>query len=145
LLHRLEPGLLAPILLGPLNVPDVKHPLTHLNGLRVFHHLRKVRVDDLLVELVLGRTWEGHGDLDLSEKQPETRTEEKLAIQWSKQMGVYMKNFFFLQNKHTGGKRSWEGTRGAHKATRRAPGGRALLPWDLLVGPLGCFLFLYFF
>ena len=54
LLHRLEPSLLVPVLLGPLNVPDVEHPLMHLNGLRVFHHLRKVRVDDLFEELVLG-------------------------------------------------------------------------------------------
>ena len=54
LLHRLEPGLLAPVLLGPLNVLNVDHPLTRLNGLRVLHHLRKVRVDDLLIELVLG-------------------------------------------------------------------------------------------
>jgi hypothetical protein len=36
--------------------------------LRVLHHLRKVRVDDLLEELVLGRTWRRHGDLDLLEK-----------------------------------------------------------------------------
>jgi hypothetical protein len=39
LLHRFEPGLHAPGLLGSLNIPDVKHPLMHLDGLRVFHHL----------------------------------------------------------------------------------------------------------
>jgi hypothetical protein len=37
-----------------MNIPDVKHPLMHLDLLGVFHHLWKVRVDDLLTELVLG-------------------------------------------------------------------------------------------
>ena len=36
-----------------LNIRDVQHPLTHLNGLRVLQHLRKVGVDDLLEKLVL--------------------------------------------------------------------------------------------
>ena len=40
LLHCFEPGLHASGLLGSLNIPDVKHPLMHLDGLRVFHHLR---------------------------------------------------------------------------------------------------------
>mgnify|MGYP005836138013 CR=1 FL=1 len=35
LLHRLKPGLHSSYLLGPLNIPDVEQPLTHLNGLRV--------------------------------------------------------------------------------------------------------------
>ena len=37
-----------------LNIEDVQHPLTHLNGLRVLHHLREVGVDDLLKKFVLG-------------------------------------------------------------------------------------------
>ena len=43
-------------------------------------HLREVVVDDLLEELVLGGTWRRHGDLDLSEKQLETRTEDNCTI-----------------------------------------------------------------
>jgi hypothetical protein len=46
----------------------------------VFHHPRKVRVDDLLVELVLGGAWCSHGDLDLSGKQQERRTEDFSVI-----------------------------------------------------------------
>ena len=37
-----------------LNIADVQHPLTHLNGLRVMQHLREVGVDDPLEKLVLG-------------------------------------------------------------------------------------------
>jgi hypothetical protein len=33
LLHSFEPGLHGSRLLGPWNIPDVEHPLTHLNGL----------------------------------------------------------------------------------------------------------------
>ena len=54
LLHCLESCLHAS---GPpwsLNTTDVQQPITHLNGLRVSQHLREVRVDDLLEELVLG-------------------------------------------------------------------------------------------
>ena len=68
LIHCFESCLHAPGLLWPLNIPNVKHPLMHVNGLRVLHHLRKVGVDDLLVELVLGGAWRRHDDLDLSEK-----------------------------------------------------------------------------
>ena len=57
-----------------LHIADVQHPITHLNGLRVSQHLREVRVDNLLEELVLGSTWGRHDDLDLSEKQLKTRT-----------------------------------------------------------------------
>ena len=56
-----------------LNIVHVQHPLMHLNGLRVLQILREVGVDDLLKELVLGGTWRCHGDLDLSEKQLETK------------------------------------------------------------------------
>ena len=54
LLHHLEPGLHVSHLLGPLNIPYVEHPLMHLNGLRVLHHLPQIRVDDVLKEIVLG-------------------------------------------------------------------------------------------
>ena len=48
LLHCFESCLHASGHLRPLNIVDVQHPLTHLNGLRVLQHLREVRVDDLL-------------------------------------------------------------------------------------------------
>ena len=66
--HHFDPGLHASGPPWPLNIPDVKYPLTHLHGMRVFHHLQKIGVDDLLIELVLGGAWRRHGDLDLSEK-----------------------------------------------------------------------------
>ena len=68
LLHCFKPCLHAS---GPpwsLNIADVQHPLTHLNGLRVLQHLREVGVDDLFEELVLGGTWRCQEDLDLLEK-----------------------------------------------------------------------------
>ena len=68
LLRGFEPDLHGSHLLGPLNISDVEHPLMHHDGLRVLHHLRQVRVDDLLEELVLGGTWGCHDNLDLSEK-----------------------------------------------------------------------------
>ena len=77
-----------------LNIADVEHPLTHLNGLRVLHHLRQVRVDDLLEELVLGGAWWSHGDLDLTRKQQETRTDDFSTRRSSKQSGVYKENFY---------------------------------------------------
>ena len=94
LLHRLEPCLHAS---GPpwsLNIADVQHPLTHLNGLRVSQHLRKVGVDDLLEELVLGGTWRRHSDPGLLEKQLETKTEDICMIQWSNPSGDYIMNFY---------------------------------------------------
>ena len=54
LLHCFEPRLHTSGPLWSLNIADVQHPLTHLNGLRVLQHLREVGVDDLLEELVLG-------------------------------------------------------------------------------------------
>ena len=68
LLHGFKPGLQGSLPLLSLNIPDVEHPLTHLDGLRVSQHLREVSVDDLLEKLVLGSTWGRHDDLDLSEK-----------------------------------------------------------------------------
>ena len=56
----------------------------HLNGLRVLQQFCEVGVDDLLEKLVLGGTWRRHDDLDLSEKQLETRTEDNCVIRWSK-------------------------------------------------------------
>ena len=80
LLHCFESCLHAS---GPpwsLNIADVQHPLMHLNGLRVMQQFREVLVDDLLEKLVLGGTWRSHDDLDLSEKQLETRTEDNCMI-----------------------------------------------------------------
>ena len=68
LFHCFEPRLHTS---GPpwsLDIADVQQPIMHLNGLRVLQHLRKVGIDNLLEELVLGGTWRRHGDLDLSEK-----------------------------------------------------------------------------
>ena len=56
LLECLEPCLRASGLPWSLNIADVQQPLIHLNGLRVLQHFRKVGVDDLLEELVLGGT-----------------------------------------------------------------------------------------
>ena len=80
-----------------LNIADVQHPLMHLNGLRVLHHLRKVGVDDLLEKLLLGGAWRRHGDLDLSEKQLETRTEDIVMVWWSKPSGDYIMNFYHVK------------------------------------------------
>jgi hypothetical protein len=80
LLHRHKPGFHASGLLGSLNISDVKQPITHLDGLRVLHHPREVRVDNLLEELILGRVWCSHGNLDLSGKQQERRTEDFSVI-----------------------------------------------------------------
>ena len=77
-----------------LHIADVQHPLTHLNGLRVLQHFREVGVDDLLEELVLGGAWRRHDDLDLSEKQLKTRTEDICVIQESKPSGDYIVNFY---------------------------------------------------
>ncbi|KAE8782968.1 serine/threonine-protein phosphatase 7 [Hordeum vulgare] len=41
LLHCFEPRLHTSGLLRTLNITDVQHPLTHLNGLRVFQHFRE--------------------------------------------------------------------------------------------------------
>ena len=67
LLHGLEPGLHGSCPLGPLDIPNVEHPLMHLNGLRVLHHLPQIQVDEIIEELVLGGARSVHGDLDLSE------------------------------------------------------------------------------
>ncbi|KAE8793205.1 DNA-directed RNA polymerase subunit beta [Hordeum vulgare] len=42
LLHCFEPRLHASGLLGPLNITDVQHPLTHLDRLRVLQHSREL-------------------------------------------------------------------------------------------------------
>ena len=68
LLHCFEPRLHDSVPLQSLSITDVQQPITHLNGLRVLQHLRKVGVDDLLEELVLGSTWRRHDNLDLLEK-----------------------------------------------------------------------------
>ena len=40
--------------LGSLHIVEVKHPLMHLDGLKVLHHLPQIWVDDVPEELVLG-------------------------------------------------------------------------------------------
>src|SRR3954471_3880271 len=60
LFHCFEPHLHASSPLRSLNIADVQQPITHLSGLRVSQHLREVRIDDLLEELVLGGTWICH-------------------------------------------------------------------------------------
>ena len=54
LLHSFESGLHDSRSLGTLHIIDVKHPLMHLDGMRVLHHLPQIWVDDVLEELVLG-------------------------------------------------------------------------------------------
>ena len=54
LLHSFKPGLHGSHPLGTLHIADVKHPLMHLDDLRVLHHLPQIWVDDVLEELVLG-------------------------------------------------------------------------------------------
>ena len=54
LLHSFKPGLHGSRPLGTWHIAEVKHPLMHLDDLRVLHHLPKVWVDDVLEELVLG-------------------------------------------------------------------------------------------
>ena len=94
LLHCFEPRLHASGPLRSLNIADVQQPITHLNGLRVSQHLREVRVDDLHKELVLGSTWGRHDNLDLSEKQLETKTGDFCVIRESKPPGDYIVNFY---------------------------------------------------
>ena len=73
LLHCFEPRLHASGSLWSLSIADVQQPITHLNGLRVSQHLRKIGFDDPLEKVVLGSAWRRHGALDLSEKQLETK------------------------------------------------------------------------
>ena len=54
LLHSFELCLHSPGTLWSLHITDVQNPLTHLNGLRVLQHLRKIGVDNPLEKLVLG-------------------------------------------------------------------------------------------
>lgn len=116
----------------------------HINGLRVLHHLREVRVDDLLEELILGGAWCCHGDLDLSQKQPETRTQEKLTIRWSKKLRVYIMIFQvrIRAREENGVPKAHEGPT-SHQGA--AGDGHAVLACASLVGPPDSFLFLEFF
>ena len=54
LLHSFKPGLHGSRPLGTWHIAEVKHPLMHLDDLRVLHHLPQIWVDDVLEELVLG-------------------------------------------------------------------------------------------
>ena len=127
LLHGLELCLHASGTPWSLHIADVQHPLTHLNGLRVLQHLREIGVDDPLEKLVLGSAWRHHGDLDLSEKQLKTKTEDFCVIRWSKPLGDYIMNFYrqkevFCKKTESGGHTRWPQGRG------RAQGGRARPP-----------------
>ena len=54
LLHSFKPSLHGSRPLRSLHITDEQHPLMHLDGLRVLHHLPQIWVDDVLEELVLG-------------------------------------------------------------------------------------------
>ena len=54
LLHSFKPDLHGSCPLGTWHITEVKHPLMHLDDLRVLHHLPQIWVDDVLEELVLG-------------------------------------------------------------------------------------------
>ena len=54
LLHSFKPDLHGSCPLGTRHIMEVKHPLMHLDDLRVLHHFPQIWVDDVLEELVLG-------------------------------------------------------------------------------------------
>ena len=54
LLHSFKSGLHSSRPLGTWHIAKVKHPLMHLDNLRVLYHLPQIWVDDVLEELVLG-------------------------------------------------------------------------------------------
>ena len=54
LLHSFKPGLHGSRPLGTWHIAEVKHPLMHLDDLRVLHHVPQIWVDEVLEELVLG-------------------------------------------------------------------------------------------
>ena len=150
LLHCFEPCLHASGPLRSLNIADVQQPITHLNGLRVSQHLRELRVDHLLEQLVLGSTWGRHDDLDLSEKQLETRTGEICMIRESKPSGEYIMNFYrpkYVSCKKTeSGECTSVGVKTGGSRVGGAPRGRghALHPREGLVSSPDCYLFFYF-
>ena len=74
LLHSFKPGLHGSRPLRTWHIAEVKHPLMHLDDLRVLHHLPQIRVDDVLEELVLGGARSGHGRWDLTENSKEKKT-----------------------------------------------------------------------
>ena len=142
--HCFKPRLHAS---GPpwsLNIADVQQPITHLNGLRVSLHLRKVRVDDLLEELVLGGAWRRRGDLDLSEKQLETKTEDICVIRWSKPLGDYIMNFYRPKEVSCKKTESGEHTR-CPRGRGCAQGGRACPPPSWMPHVLSELIFIFLF
>ena len=54
LLHSFKYGLHSSRPLRTWHIAKVKHPLMHLDGLGVLHHLPQIWIDDVLEELVLG-------------------------------------------------------------------------------------------
>ena len=83
LLHGFKPSLHGSRPLGAGHIAKVKHPLMHLNDLRVMHHLPQIWVDDVLEEFVLGGARSGHGELVMSENSNEKKTEDFSMIRWS--------------------------------------------------------------
>ena len=88
---------MLPCLLGPLNITDVQHPLTHLNRLRVLQHSREVGIDDLLEDLVLGSFWGSRDDLDLRQKQAQNENKGKLRDTEIKTFGRIYIDFFWTR------------------------------------------------
>ena len=127
LLHCFEPRLHASGRPWALNIVDVQHPLTHLNGLRVLQHLHKIGVDNPLEKLVLGSAWRCHGTLDLSEKQLETKTEDICVVRWSTPSGDYIMNFYRPKEVSCTKTESGEHTR-CPRGRRRAQGDRVHPP-----------------
>ena len=81
LLHSFKPSLHGSRPLGTLHITDVKHPLMHLDDLRMLHHLPQIWVDDVLEELVLRGAC--HGRWDPIENSKEKKTEDFSAIRRS--------------------------------------------------------------
>jgi hypothetical protein len=129
LLHSFEPNIHGPHPLGALDVPDVEHPLTHLNGLRVLHHLPQIRVDDVLEELVLGGARSGHGNLNLSENSK--KEQQKISPRYGGQYiwGVY-KDFLSWKTSKREKNGVWKVTE-VGTTHRGAPGGPDV-PWCLV-------------
>ena len=89
-------------------------------------------------KLVLGSTWGRHDDLDLSEKQLETKIGDFCVIRESKPPRGYIMNFY--RPKYMFCKKTESG-----EHTRCPRGrGRALHPRGGLVSFPDCFLFFYF-
>ena len=110
----------------------------------ISHPLAYVAPTTRQEELVLGGTWRRHGDLDLSEKQLETKTEDICMVRWSKPSGEYIMNFY--RPKYVSCKKTKSGghTRCSRGRGRAQGVGRTLHPRGGLVSFPDCFLFFCF-